>query len=574
MMVALLSFSFPSCSSDDDTLNDGSDNTTDVAVTSNVSKLGVTYAHIDGYVNLNLITSSYTSQKIGIELAMNEEFVRAKQAESKVLEGNKLTVVIDTLSPQTKYYYRTFVKVNDLYYYGEKRSLTTKDFSNITSTGDASDFTFTSANINCKADIGSIDKDNKFSVGVACGTTKKCFNPDSIASFVKGWEYSDNFVGFKLTSYPIKNIKNNSYNVTISGLQTGKTYYYCSFTRAGSKYKLGEIKSFTTMSLAASQLSTGDALDITVTSATIKSTTTISNLYPQGTSLSYGVRYSTKKEAFDGAYVNSGSYQTAKATNIDGNTFTACLSGLTSECTYYYCAYVSVDGIFLTGEVKSFTTKSGSSYLSAENATEVTLTSAKLNGVTTLSSLYSNYESNILYTIPCSADSEYINNPKNFNYNYNKPNKEGDSLSLSISHLKPDYTYYFRLVAYVDGCYICSDVKSFATKSVEDYLKTGDVYDITQTSATLEGSTTLSDIYPSSTNIIYYIRYATSSNDLKSSSKSSSIVLTKNGNYLTGSATNLKSETTYYYCIMAYLDGSYIYGETKYFTTKSWWQDD
>ena len=157
MIVALLSFNIVSCSSDDDEkLDDGSSNTTDVAVTSNVSKLGVTYAHIDGYVNLNLITSSYTSQQVGIELAMTEDFVNAKQTKSNELEGHKLTVVIDTLSAQTKYYYRTFVKVNDLNYYGEKRSFTTKDFTNITSTGDASDLTFTSAKIKCKGDARTI----------------------------------------------------------------------------------------------------------------------------------------------------------------------------------------------------------------------------------------------------------------------------------------------------------------------------------------------------------------------------------------------------------------------------------
>ena len=90
IMVVLLSlFSF-SCSGDDDEKrNDGSSNTTDVSVTGNVSKLGITYAYIDGYVNLNLITSSYTSQQIGVELAMTEDFLNAKQVKSKELEGKK-----------------------------------------------------------------------------------------------------------------------------------------------------------------------------------------------------------------------------------------------------------------------------------------------------------------------------------------------------------------------------------------------------------------------------------------------------------------------------------------------------
>ena len=73
LLVAVMSAVLFSCSgNEDERMDDGSGNTTDVAVTSNVSKLGITYAHIDGYVNLNLITSSYTSQQVGIELSMNE----------------------------------------------------------------------------------------------------------------------------------------------------------------------------------------------------------------------------------------------------------------------------------------------------------------------------------------------------------------------------------------------------------------------------------------------------------------------------------------------------------------------
>ena len=180
VLVALMSAALFSCSSDDDEkLDDGSSNTTDVAVTSNLSKLGITYAHIDGYVNLNLITSTYTSQQVGIELSMNEDFDNPRRAVSKGLEGHKLTVVIDNLSAQTKYFYRTFVKVNDLNYYGEKRSFTTKDFSNITSTGSASDLTFTSAKIKCSGDASSIDKENNYAIGVAYSTSKTQLHPDS-----------------------------------------------------------------------------------------------------------------------------------------------------------------------------------------------------------------------------------------------------------------------------------------------------------------------------------------------------------------------------------------------------------
>ena len=646
-----------SCSGDyEEVLADGSSNTTDVAVTSNVSKLGVTYAYIDGYVNLNLLTSSYTSQQIGVELSMSEEFNNAQQFYSKELEGNKLTVVIDTLSGNTKYFYRTFVKVNDIKFYGEKRSFTTKDFLNITSTGDASNLTFTSVKIDCKADANSLDRDNHFLIGVSYSLLKSQLHPDSIQLYRK------------YVICPLDSIKNKSYGVSISKLQTGKTYYYCSFTRAGNKYKLGEIRSFSTKSLTDSQLSTGDATDITFTSATINGTSTIADMYPKGTSITYGVRYALTKEALEsGSYrsvkavvndnifttqlrdltigttyyyyafanvdgitlpgeikqfttksgnsyistgeatdltftsatinststiadmypkgtiitygvryaltkeaLESGSYRSVKAV-VDDIIFTSQLKDLTIGTTYYYYAFANVDGITITGEIKQFTTKSGNSYISTEEATSVTLTSATLNGKTTLSSLYSNKEITIRYTIRYSQNEKGINdkNGKTGNYETITPTLNGNDLSASLSHLQSNTTYYFCVVAYAEGYYICGDIKSFNTKAVTDYLKTETASDVTLFSATLKGSTSLSTIYPNTSSIMYSIRYATSKSNLESNYNCTSIDVIKNGNTLSGTATNLKSEMSYYYCIVAYVDERYFYGEVKEFTTKS-----
>ena len=562
LMVALVSAALFSCSGDEDEkLDDGSDNTTDVAVTSNLSKLGITYAHIDGYVNLNLITSAYTSQQVGIELSMNEDFDNPRRAVSKELEGNKLTVIIDTLSAQTKYFYRTFVKVNDLSYFGEKRSFTTKDFSNITSTGSASDLTFTSAKIKCSGDASSIDKGNNYAIGVAYSTSKTRLHPDS-ANVGYNTDYGYYYtMGFNVVECSLDSIiKNKSFEKTISRLKTGTTYYYCSFTRAGKKYKLGEIKNFTTKALSEAQLSTGDATDITFTSATIRNTSSIASMYPKGTSIQYGIRYGVSQDAL---------YETAYSTSQEEDGFTVQLRNLVAGKTYYYYAYVSVDGVSLTGSTKSFTTKSGDSYLTTEDATDITLTSATLRGKTTLSALYGNDESSVRYTIRYSIYNNNITGQYGYNYESVNPQKNEKNLTATLSRLQANTTYYYCVVAYVDGYYVYGDVKSFTTKSATDYLTTEAASDITMTSATLIGSTTLSTIYPSTTSIQFSIRYATSSSYLTSTYNSSSITVTKNGNTLSGTATNLESKTTYYYCVVAYVDGKYFYGETKNFTTKS-----
>ena len=238
-MLALMTFCFFSCSNDDeDEQSNGSHNTTDVAVTGNVTNLGVSYAYICGYVNLHLITTSYSSQQIGIELSESEDFYYSQETRTRELEGNKLTVMVENLNAHTKYYYRTFVKVNDLKYYGEKRSFKTKDFTNVTSTGNVEYLTLSSATIKCKVDTSSIDHNNKYVIGVAYSDTKSKLQTDSV--YVGGW------TGFYTQSIRLNDIEKDTYFITISKLQANTTYYYCSYTYAGGKYKLGEIKSFTT----------------------------------------------------------------------------------------------------------------------------------------------------------------------------------------------------------------------------------------------------------------------------------------------------------------------------------------
>ena len=176
-IVTLYCFCFLSCNGGDDNQNNGSDNTTDVAITGNVSKIGVTYAIIDGYVNLNQITASYNSQQIGIEISLDEDFKSAGVVKTNELVGNKISILIDTLSGNTKYYYRTIVKINNLSYYGEKRSFITNNFTNLVSISEPYEITEESVIIKCEVDINSIDKNNNFHIGIVFTTV----HPDSIS---------------------------------------------------------------------------------------------------------------------------------------------------------------------------------------------------------------------------------------------------------------------------------------------------------------------------------------------------------------------------------------------------------
>ena len=207
---------------EDEYADDGSQNTTDVAVTGNPSMIGIDYAQITGYVNLHLITSSYTSIQIGIEISESEEFSEYRRYNSTQLEGNKLSVEIDDLNAATKYFYRTYVVLNDLSFYGEKRSLTTTDFSNVTSIEHVSEITLTSATFICTGDTSRLNSHGGYSLGVAYSTSKEDLNPDSRSRNYKVewlfWGQKDNF---KIHIYP--------------ELPPGVTYYYCPVTFCGGK---------------------------------------------------------------------------------------------------------------------------------------------------------------------------------------------------------------------------------------------------------------------------------------------------------------------------------------------------
>ena len=216
---------------DSDTYNSGKTNTTEeVAISSSVTKQGVTYAYIDGYVNLNLITSSYSNPKMGIEYSTQEDLSNKKQATTKDIVGNKISVPIYSLNGNTKYYYRTYVNVNNLNYCGKTLTFTTKDVSNVFSTIDAIEIGANSVKIKYSGDASTIDKEEKINASIAYSKSK-----DYLLT-------SPNVVKCPLESL----VPNTSGELLITNLDQGTTYYYCAITYAGSNIKNTEIKSFTT----------------------------------------------------------------------------------------------------------------------------------------------------------------------------------------------------------------------------------------------------------------------------------------------------------------------------------------
>ena len=131
---------FVSCGDDEVEPNGGGNsgknaeqNTTDVAVTGSVSEVGAFWAQINGVVNLEVITASYTNVTIGVEVSTTEDFKEKKRTKASDVVGRKFSVRVTPLSTETKFYYRTYVSVSSLSYdyLGETYSFTTQGLPSV-----------------------------------------------------------------------------------------------------------------------------------------------------------------------------------------------------------------------------------------------------------------------------------------------------------------------------------------------------------------------------------------------------------------------------------------------------------
>lgn len=231
VIFVMFTICFFSCSKETNNYDNSSNNNNDVAVTSNVSKLGFSYAIINGFVNLDQITSTYSNLIIGIEVSLEEDFKTILTKEAKELEEKKISLIFYNLNANTKYYYRTFVKVNNLNYKGEKHSFTTFDLPEISPIFNIKEVSCSSAIIDFDdGDFNQIDKNENFSLGFVYSTSKNSL-------------YQKN--GYESHFY---NIKDEVKIVEIKQLLSDKTYYICPYICVGNSYKYGEIKSFQTLS--------------------------------------------------------------------------------------------------------------------------------------------------------------------------------------------------------------------------------------------------------------------------------------------------------------------------------------
>ncbi len=174
----------------------------------------------------NLGTSAASDLKIGFQysesagiLPSNSTTVEAEDADANY----NYTTAITGLEPETKYYFRSFVRQNGQDTYGETKEFTTKDVASLLETNEASDIEATSANLNAKLDLTDVKYTNK-SYGFYFGTSETAQNTK-----INGGEIED-----------------NAYSASRTGLSHKTQYWYKAFVTLDSQTFYGEVKTFTT----------------------------------------------------------------------------------------------------------------------------------------------------------------------------------------------------------------------------------------------------------------------------------------------------------------------------------------
>ena len=137
-----------------------------------------------------------------------------------------------------------------------------------------------------------------------------------------------------------------SYTVVLAGLEPNTTYKYWSFVRSNGRDTFGNPGEFTTKGVE-SLLETKEASDIKATGATLNAMADLTDVGYAYKSISYGFCWGYSASIVD---------RKISAGNIKDNAYSALLTGRAGSTTFWFKAYVELDGKSYFGDVKSFTT--------------------------------------------------------------------------------------------------------------------------------------------------------------------------------------------------------------------------
>ena len=513
-----------------------------LSVTGVALNVTVNSASLTSYANL---TADMTGDVIiGIIYSTNSSpsLQNGKLLTSKDLDGNNMyQVEVTDLTPDTKYYFKSFLSRGNLNYYGEVKEFSTAQVLASVSTLDAWDVKETKASVGGKVEVSS--------AGVVKREAAIYYGADG--SSIEALKTKGKRIGVDNIS------EEGTFTTIISDLNESTQYYYVAVVLVEGVEFGGVIKNFTTADKPASISVTGDYSDLGESS--VKLYGWCNQEGDEGVSVVYGIEYSDT-DLTTSAF-------TLKASEMDSeNKFFCRLTGLSSNTRYYYRSFVLYNGVRSYGEVKTFTTKEITAIVTTVSVTDIGESYVKLNGHLQYESidnldcvvgfLYSETAADLESLIADGVDSQSC-----------AQNQDG-TFSYALSNLHYNTTHYCIAWARVYDKFFYGDVISFTTDDIKASITTMITSEVGCTKATLSGLLTLENAITLSKIVGFVYGTESTLEQLKANGARNTTALNDDFSFSLN-VTSLVPNTKYYYSAYAIVCDKEVYGAVLSFTTNT-----
>lgn len=261
----------------------------------------------------------------------------------------------------------------------------------------------------------------------------------------------------------------NIFTASFSDLSPATEYKYRSFvTYGGITYYGNKYNTFTTKEVI-NLTSASEASEVTMTSA-ILSTAVQTEGVDARDGFYIGLAWSTSESAI----CAGGDYdsRTVSVREVQDGVFSASLSGLSVNTTYYYASFTEVGGVYVFSSVKNFMTGELANLVGEVEVSEITRKSAVLSASVQAEGV--DARDNVSVGLAWSTTKDAIRADGNFeSRQISVQNVEDGEFTVSLNDLSVNTTYYFASFTLVGGVYVFSSVKEFTTDVLR--LETGAV---------------------------------------------------------------------------------------------------
>ena len=191
------------------------------SVTVDANHISAVSAVLAGKANLGSTVAA--DLQVGFQYSTSAEILPSNTTTIEATDADadyNYSCGITGLEPSTAYYFRSFVRQNGQYTYGEKKCFTTNSLESLLETMDATSVEATTATLNAKMNLTDVQY-----LSIEYGFT---------------WGGSNGIIAQS------NNLADNAFSATMTNLSDGTQYFYKAYVKINGQFFYGKVKSFTT----------------------------------------------------------------------------------------------------------------------------------------------------------------------------------------------------------------------------------------------------------------------------------------------------------------------------------------